>query len=102
MSDTVFLKEDTVLIVKPSGRLDTFTSPILETETLPHLDGVRELVLDFKDLDYISSGGIRVVLALEQTMDDRDGDLRIIHAKDHIRKIFHLVGLDSMIDTEAD
>ena len=50
MSDTVYLKEGNTLTVRPQGRLDTATSPVLEKELQPHLDGVQQIVMDFSDV----------------------------------------------------
>ena len=48
------------------GRLDMITAPMLEEQVLASLDGVTELILDFKDLMYISSAGIRVLLTAQE------------------------------------
>ena len=80
MADTVFEKDGDRLTVKPEGRLDTATSPILEREVQEHLDGVQELIMDFEKVEYISSGGLRVLLATEQTIENRDGSMKVIHA----------------------
>ncbi|MBP3895068.1 MAG: STAS domain-containing protein, partial [Mogibacterium sp.] len=45
------------------GRLDTVTSPELESAIKESIDGATELVMDFKDLEYISSAGLRVLLS---------------------------------------
>ena len=50
------------------GRLDTVTAPDLEKELKDSLDGITELQLDFAKLEYISSAGLRVLLAAQKTM----------------------------------
>ena len=97
MSTTIFEKNGDVLNVKPEGRLDTATSPALEEEVRAQMDGVREIIMDFADVEYISSGGLRVLLALEQTLESQDGGLRLIHVNDNILEIFELVGFMEVI-----
>ena len=76
MSTTVFEKVGNVLTVKPVGRMDTATSPVLEQELESQIDGVQEIVMDFADVEYISSGGMRVLLAVEQQLEEKNGSLR--------------------------
>ena len=59
------------LNVMLSGRLDTTTSPQLEAELKSFLNGITELKLDFKDLEYLSSAGLRVLLAAEKVRINR-------------------------------
>lgn len=102
MSATTFVKEGSVLTVKPEGRLDTATSPVLEKELHQHLDGILDIVIDFEKVEYISSGGLRVLLAIEQTMEDRDGNMRLIHVNQYIMEIFDLVGFMDVVNVEQD
>ena len=51
--------EQNKLCIAPVGRLDTTTAPELEKELEVSLSGVKELILDFKELSYISSAGLR-------------------------------------------
>ena len=53
--------ENNVLVLALEGRLDTVTAPELEREIID-LSGVRDLVIDMKNLEYISSAGLRVIL----------------------------------------
>ena len=60
------------------GRLDTTTAPELEAKLKSSLDGVDELILDFKDLEYISSAGLRVLLSTQKIMMKRGG-MKVVH-----------------------
>ena len=102
MSSTVFEKEGTTLTVKPEGRLDTATSPVLEAELRQQMDGVQEIIMDFAAVEYISSGGLRVLLATEQQMESRGGSLKLIHVNEHILKIFELVGFMDVVTVVQD
>ena len=100
MSATIFDKNGSLLTVKPDGRLDTATSPVLEKELQPYLDGIQNVVMDFEKVDYISSGGLRVLLAIEQQMEDRGGGLRLIHVNENIIEIFELVGFMDVVTVD--
>ena len=102
MSSTGFEKKDAVLTVKPKGRLDTATSPLLESELRQSLDGIQEVIMDFTDVEYISSGGLRVLLATEQMMENRGGCMKLIHVKEHILDLFELVGFMDVVTVESD
>ena len=93
-----FEKEGTTLTVKPVGQLDTATSPQLQQEMTPEMEGIMDLVMDFEQVEYISSGGLRLVLLAEQQMEKRNGTLKIIHVNDHVRSIFDLAGFLSIIN----
>ena len=72
------------------GRLDTSTAPMLEAE-LSTMDGVTELVLDFAKLEYISSAGLRVLLATQKVMN-KQGSMVIKNVKEVIMDIFQITG----------
>lgn len=98
MSEAIYQKQDTTLTVKPAGRLDTVTSPLLERELQLHLDGVKDIVMDFSAVEYISSGGLRMLLATEQTLEQRGGKLQVIHANDYIIDVFDMVGFMDVVE----
>ena len=102
MSQAIFDKQGSVLNVRPESRLDTVTAPALETELNGHLDGVQEIIMDFTDVEYISSGGLRVLLATEQKMEDRGGRLKLIHVREPILEVFNLVGFMGIVEMEPD
>lgn len=102
MPATVFEHQGEVLTVKPEGRLDTVTSPAFESEVRSRMDGAREVILDFAKVEYISSGGLRAVLTLDQQAESRGGSLKLIHVNEHIIEIFELVGFMDLIRVERD
>lgn len=79
-----------------TGRLDTTTAPELEKEIKSSLDGVTDLTLDMKDLDYISSAGLRVLLAAQKLMD-KQGKMTILNANDVIMEIFEVTGFSDIL-----
>ena len=81
------------------GRLDTITSPELEKELKDSLDGVKTLVLDFAELSYISSAGLRVLLSAQKVMN-RQGEMKITRVNDTIREIFEVTGFTEILTIE--
>ena len=84
------LKGSTLNVVL-SGRLDTITAPQLEAELKASLDGITELILDFQNLEYLSSGGLRVLLAAQKVMN-RQGTMTVMHVSDTVHEIFEVTG----------
>lgn len=83
-------REGGKLTLTLEGRLDTTTAPQLEAE-VKHLDGVTELVLDFEKLEYLSSAGLRVILAAQKTMN-RQGIMVIRQVNETIMEVFEVTG----------
>ena len=79
------------LTIALEGRLDTTTSPQLENELATALDGISELLFDLEKLDYISSAGLRVLLAAQKKMA-KHGEMEICNVKPEIMEIFEVTG----------
>ena len=91
--------EGTKLTAAFEGRLDTNTTPQAEKELADSLDNVNELVLDFKNLDYISSAGLRLLLMLQKKMNNQ-GSMTIINANDMVKEIFEVTGFSEILTIE--
>ena len=89
--------EGNKLTIAPVGRLDTQTAPIFLEEAQPMLDNVDDLVLDYKDLEYSSSAGIRVLLVLLKTMEDKGGSLELCNVNENIRDVLDMTGMLSIL-----
>jgi len=83
-----------------SGRLDTVTSPQLDRELRTSLEGVTELILDMKDLVYLSSAGLRVLLVTQRTMAEQ-GEMKVIHANEIVMEIFEVTGFLNILTVEG-
>ena len=88
--------ELTVAIV---GRLDTTTAPQLEAEFKQNISGVEKLVLDFSGLDYLSSAGLRVLLAAQKVMN-KQGEMIIRNVNETINEIFEVTGFIDILTIE--
>ena len=87
------------LTISLEGRLDTTTAPQLESMLKENIDGVKELVIDFEKLEYISSAGLRVLLSAQKTMS-KQGTMKVIHVSDLIREIFEVTGFIDILTIE--
>lgn len=83
--------ENGVLNIALEGRLDTNTAPQLEAELKNSLSGVTELDLDLSGLEYISSAGLRVLLAAQKAMN-RQGRMTIHNVGETIMEVFEITG----------
>jgi anti-sigma B factor antagonist len=83
--------EENKLTIKLEGRLDTNTAPELEEELKKDLPDLTELILDFKDLIYISSAGLRIVLSTQKIMN-KQGTMVIENVNDLIMEVFEATG----------
>ncbi len=81
------------------GRLDTITAPELEKELKASLDGVSELVLDFAKLEYISSAGLRVLLAAQKLMA-KQGSMKLVNVNETIMEILDVTGFVDILTIE--
>ena len=89
----------TELTIKIIGRLDTTTAPQLETEVKLNIVGVKKLVLDFAELAYLSSAGLRVLLAAHKTMS-KQGEMVIKNVNETINEIFDVTGFIDILTIE--
>ncbi len=91
--------EGTKMTMEISGWLDTQTAPQLEEALSALDDSVTSLVFDFAKLEYISSAGLRQVIAAYKKMADKDG-FKIINISDEVYDVFKLTGFDQKINIE--
>ena len=92
--------KDKVLSVKLVGRLDTNTAPVLDGELKDDLEVAEKLELDLKDLDYISSAGLRTILVFHKKMSAKKGSLVVQHPKDEVMEVFDMTGFSSFLNIE--
>ena len=90
---------ENVLTVALSGRRDTTTAPQLESELKASMEGVQTLVLDFAELTYLSSAGLRVLLAAQKIMN-KQGSMRVKNVNETIQEIFEVTGFCDILTVE--
>lgn len=81
------------------GRLDTTTAPQLEAELKQSISGIEKLVLDFEALEYLSSAGLRVLLAAQKVMN-KQGEMVIKNVNETIAEIFEITGFSDILTIE--
>ena len=89
-------KENENLTISLEGRLDTTTAPMLEDEMEHALDDVKSLTLNFEKLEYVSSAGLRVIMAAYKAMKGK-GDMKITGVNEVIMEIFDVTGFSKVL-----
>lgn len=85
------------LLISLSGRLDSETAPKLDSSIKESANGITKITLDFKELEYISSAGLRVLLSTKKMINTINGKLIILNVNDVIKEVFELTGFDSIL-----
>ena len=81
------------------GRLDTMTAPELEKELNESLDDADTLTLDFANLAYISSAGLRVLLSAHKAMS-RKGGMKVVNVNEIVKEVFDVTGFADILTIE--
>ena len=89
----------TELKIALEGRLDTMTAPELEAELNQNLENVETLILDLSKLEYISSAGLRVLLAAHKRMSAK-GRMKVLHVNESISEVFDVTGFSDILMIE--
>ena len=88
-----FEESENELTVLCSGILNTVTVPALAKDISEKMNGQKRLILDFTEVEYISSMGLRLVLTLYKNMNSVDGSLFLRNVRKDVMNIFSLAGL---------
>lgn len=88
-----------VLEVEVEGRLDTTTSPKLEEELRSSVAGITSLIIDFEKLEYISSAGLRVLLAMQKIMN-RQGEMLLKNVSETVMEVFEVTGFVDILNIQ--
>ena len=86
-------------IIELVGRLDTTTAPALDKTANEDLGDTKNLVLDFKGLEYISSAGLRVLLALQKKLQ-KTGSMKVINVREEVMEVFEMTGFADILVIE--
>ncbi|MCQ2776197.1 MAG: STAS domain-containing protein [Bacilli bacterium] len=86
-------------VIALSGRLDTTTAPELEKVLTEIVPTINSLVLDFEELEYLSSAGLRVLLNTQKAIS-KQGKMIIRHVNDVIMDVFDMTGFSSILTIE--
>lgn len=92
--------DNDALQIALEGRLDTTTAPDLESALNESINDAKELTLDFGNLEYISSAGLRVLLSAQKIMNQQ-GSMKVINVRDEINDIFEVTGFSDILTIES-
>jgi anti-sigma B factor antagonist len=85
-------------IFKLNGRLDSNTSQGFEKKIFQAIDdGSKSMIIDFKDLEYISSAGLRVILKATKALKREEGKMMLCDMQDYVKEVFEIAGFDSFL-----
>ena len=87
------------LTVALEGRLDTTTAPKLEEELRSSVDGITRLVFDVEKLEYISSAGLRVLLAMQKLMNQQ-GEIVLQNVNEAVTETLEVTGFSDILSIE--
>ena len=91
-------KQDDVMVFRVDGRLDSNTSPSLEKRMGDAIEnGTRRVVIDFRDLDYISSAGLRIILKASKELKRNQGEIALCAIQDYVKEVFEIAGFDTFL-----
>ena len=87
------------LVLEITGRLDTITAPALDKTINENLGEIKCLILDFKNLEYISSAGLRVLLGA-QKKTQKNGSMKVINVCEEVLEVFEMTGFADILTVE--
>ena len=94
-------KNGTAVTMSLQGRLDTATAPQMEAELKKDMEEVTRLILDMRELEYLSSAGLRVILKAQKMMGKRGG-MVVRHVNETIMEVFELTGFSDILTIEQE
>ena len=97
---TVQISKNTdTAVIEIVGRLDTTTAPALEKAINEAIGDVKNLILDVKAMEYISSAGLRVLLGTQKKML-KMGSMKVMHVCDAVMEVFEMTGFADILEIE--
>ncbi len=93
-------KEDNGIILYVTGRVDTTTAPDLQEAIFAAFQKENNLVVDFKEVEYVSSAGLRALLLGQKTANSKGGSMVVKNANDSVKEIFSLTGFSNILTIE--
>ena len=91
-------KSENYTVLNLIGRLDTNTAGILENKLTELFDNNEKfIILNFKDLDYLSSAGLRVLLAAQKRTNSINGDMIVKNVNNDVMAVFSITGFTEIL-----
>ena len=96
--EAVITKKENVLTVAPRGRLDTVNSASLKEDIDKSEPKGLDILLDFTDVDYISSAGLRLLVALQKQVNETGNKLTVKNPGKVVREVFAISGFNKRLN----
>lgn len=80
------------------GRLDTTSSPAAQEVLMKVAGEYAKITLDFADLSYVSSAGLRVILALQKQINRTGGSLTLMNVSPAVMEVFEMIGFSGILN----
>lgn len=94
-------QHESIIVFKVKGRLDSKTSPSFEEKiTKAFRDGNQKMLFDFKDMEYISSAGLRVILKATKDIKQTNGSIILCCMQDYVKEVFEIAGFNTFLPIE--
>lgn len=94
------VRNDEELQLNISGKIDTITATDFQKTVLTSFQKSNKVILNFKDVTYISSAGLRALVLGEKTAVSKGGSMKLINTNDSIMDILRITGMDKMLNIE--
>ena len=92
-------KNQNETVIEVAGRLDTISAPMLEKSINEDIGDTKNLVLDLKGVEYISSAGLRVLLSSQKKMQ-KIGSMKVINVCNEVMEVFEMTGFADILVIE--
>ena len=92
-------KSQNETVIEIIGRLDTITAPALEKTINENIEDTKNLIIDTKGMEYISSAGLRVLLTTQKKMQ-KIGSLKILNVCTEVMEVFEMTGFSDILTIE--
>ncbi|SHG31864.1 STAS domain-containing protein [Ornithinibacillus halophilus] len=92
-------EENEKVVINVSGEIDVFTAPQLKEKIIPLVSAENaEVIVDFKDVNYMDSTGLGVLINAYKATKVNNSHIKIINLQDRVYRIFTITGLDEVMD----
>ena len=96
--DIIEKRLNEIIIFKLKGNLNSNTSPELEDKIFEAIKNEsKNMILDFEDLDYISSAGLRVIMKTAKNLKQSEGMIVLCSMQDYVKEVFEIAGFDAYL-----
>ena len=99
MSQFNMTEDGNTLTLAPVGKIDAYNAPLFQNEVNEGLPGKTCVVFDFADLEYISSAGLRVIVATKKELSSH-GEVYVRNASETIKEILAVTRLTQLVVVE--